>query len=312
MSARHLYRVAVLAGGDSAEREVSLRSGTSVAAALEAAGHAAELVDPAATPIDSVDWPRFDGAFIALHGGAGEDGRIQQQLETLGVPYTGSDPRASRLAMSKAQSKRQFIAAGVPTLPFAFIGEHEPLAEAARRARRLGYPVVVKPDAQGSSVGVGIAEGPEALCLALVEARAYGGQCILERLVRGREFTVAVLDDRPLPAIEIVTPEPVFSYDAKYASSLTEYRLEFALTEPLTEALVAAAVGAVRALGTAGLARVDLMLEADGRPWVLEVNTIPGMTVRSLAPLAAARAGIDMPQLCELLVQRSLVAAGAV
>lgn len=304
-------RVAVLAGGETAEREVSLRSGHSVAQALAAAGHQARLIDPADYPLGAVSWSAFDACFIALHGGAGEDGRVQHQLEHLGVPYTGSGPEASRLAMSKSAAKRRFAVHEVPTLPYEPIDEHEALHQVAARVARLGYPLVVKPDAQGSSVGVAVAHEIDQLPLALAEARCLGGACLAEPLVCGREFTVALLDDAPLPTIEIVTPERIFSYDAKYHSSLTEYRFDFQLADALRDDIQRAAVGAARALGTCGLARADVMLAADGRAMVLEVNTIPGMTPRSLAPLAASRAGIEMPELCEGLVRRCLAAAGA-
>jgi D-alanine-D-alanine ligase len=302
--------VAVLAGGDSPERDVSLRSGQSVVAALAAAGHRAALVDPVACPLAEIDWSDYDAAFVALHGGAGEDGRVQAQLESLGVAYTGSGPEASRLAMSKWASKQRLMEHGVPTPPGELFAEDAADAEVARRVACLGYPLVIKPDEQGSSVGVAIADDCVDLPRALAEARTFGGAVLAERLVRGREFTVALIDERPLPIVEIVTPERFFTYDAKYHSSLTEYRLDFALAAQERELLASAAVRTAWALGTAGLVRVDLMLAADGSPCVLELNTIPGMTVRSLAPLAAARAGIDMPELCEMLVRRCLAAAG--
>jgi D-alanine-D-alanine ligase len=303
-------RVAVLAGGDSPERDVSLRSGRSVAAALAMAAHRAELIDPAECSLEDVPWSDFDACFVALHGGAGEDGRVQQELERLGVPHTGSSPQACRLAMSKSAAKVRFAAHDVPTPEYELFAEHDSPAEVARRVAHLGYPLVVKPDAQGSSVGVAIADDCVDLPRALALARTFGGPCLAERLVAGREFTVAVLDDVPLPTIEIVSPERVFSYDAKYHSSLTEYQFDFQLPLVEREAIRDAAVAAARALGTAGLVRVDLMLAHDRSVWVLEVNAIPGMTVRSLAPLAAARAGIDMPELCEMLVRRCLAAAG--
>jgi D-alanine-D-alanine ligase len=305
-------RVAVLAGGNSAERAVSQRSGLGVVAALEAGGHRAVLVDPVEyASLSAINWSAYDACFIALHGGAGEDGRVQAELARLAVPYTGSGPDACRLAMSKLASKQRFVAEGVPTPPFVWIAADDSLASVARRVSALGYPLIVKPDDQGSSVGVAIARESGELAHALAEARTFGGGCLAEPFVRGREFTVGMLDDRALPLIEIVTPEQVFSYDAKYHSSLTEYRFDFHLAAEAGERIVQAAVGAVHALGMQGLSRVDVMLGGDDRAWVLEVNAIPGLTVRSLAPLAAARAGIDMPELCELLVRRCLTMAGA-
>lgn len=304
-------RVAVLAGGDSPERAVSLRSGRSVAAALASCGHDASLVDPAECALDEVPWSDVDACFVALHGGAGEDGRVQRELEHLGVPYTGSGVEACRLAMSKTASKERFDAHGVPTPPYELFAEHETHAEIAPRAARLGYPLVVKPDAGGSSIGVAIAHTRGQLPQALAVARTHGGVSLVESLVRGREFTVAVLDDVALPTIEIVTPEPVFSYDAKYHSSATKYRFDVRPLDALGDEIQRTAVEAARALDTSGLVRVDIMLSHDECVWVLEVNAIPGMTARSLAPLAAARAGIDMPALCEILVRRCLAATGA-
>jgi len=305
------WRVVVLSGGDSPEREVSLRSGASVAAALESAGHTATLVDPRDCPLHRVSWSDFDACFVALHGGAGEDGRVQQELERLGVPYTGSGPQASRLAMSKSASKERFLAQGVRTLPYALVDEQDDAATALGRVADLDYPLVVKPDGGGSSIGVRIVQQADELPTALTAARACGGACLIERFVEGREFTVAMIDDRPLPLVEIVTPERLFSYEAKYHSSLTECRFDFPLARNRRWEIVHAAAGAAAALGTSGLARVDLMLGRDGRAWVLEVNTLPGLTVRSLAPLAAARAGLDMPALCDLLVRRCLCTVGA-
>ncbi len=303
-------RIAVLAGGASAEREVSQRSGAGVAAALGERGHRVTLVDPAADRIADIDWDRFDVCFVALHGGAGEDGRVQAELARLEVPYTGSGPEACRLAMSKLASKQRFLAEGVPTPRYILIGADDRLAGIARRVSVLGYPLVLKPDDQGSSVGVTIARDSAELPIALAKSRRFGGSVLAEPLVIGREFTVAMLDDRPLPLIEIVSPEPGFSYDAKYNSSLTEYKFDFQLDDAARLAIDQAAVGAVRALGVTGLSRVDVMLDRQASPWVLEVNTIPGMTARSLAPLAAARAGLDMPALCDHLAKRCLAAAG--
>lgn len=300
------WRIAVLAGGDSAERAVSLRSGAAVAAALVSAGHHLSLIDPAECPLHSVDWSGFDACFIALHGGAGEDGRVQQELQNLGVPYTGSGPQACRLAMSKSASKERFLECGVPTPPYVLVEADDPDAEIAECASPLGYPLIVKPNSQGSSIGVSVAEQPDDLARAIAISRRDDPTCIAESFVRGREFTVAVLEDRALPTIEIVTPERVFSFEAKYASSLTQYRFDFDLEDGPREAIVQAAVAATRCLGTTGLVRVDLMLGHDGRVWVLEVNTIPGMTVRSLAPRAASRAGLGMAALCEQLIHQCL------
>ena len=305
-STTNSWRLAVLAGGDSAEREISLRSGAAVAEALAEAGHEAIAVDPAGRDLADIDWSAIDACFIALHGGAGEDGRVQAQLDRLGVPYTGSGPAACQLAMSKSASKERFVECRVPTPRWDVVETDVAIASARARVERLGYPLVIKPDAQGSSLGVSIVDGPEGIAGAIATAGRFDTLAIAEPQVLGREFTIAVFDERALPIVEIVTPEPVFSYEAKYASSLTEYRFDFELDTRKRVELLHAAVAATQALGTRGLARVDIMIGHDGRVWVLEVNTVPGMTPRSLAPLAAQRAGLPMAMLCEELVRQCL------
>ena len=307
--------IIVLAGGDSPERAVSLRSGSAVAAALVGAGHCVTRIDPAEMALDAVDWSNCDACFIALHGGAGEDGRVQQQLELLGVPYTGGGPEACRLAMSKSAAKQRCAAHGVPTLDWC-VTDAEDLtrgsraANVAKRVAPLGYPLIVKPDGQGSSLGIMIVSSPKELSAAIAAAERFDEQCLIEPYVAGREFTVALLDEQALPPIEIVSPERVFSYEAKYLSAATEYRFEFEMAESVRDEITQSAVAASRALGAAGLSRVDLIVDNDARVWVLELNTVPGMTARSLAPLSAARAGLDMTALCDLLVRRCLSHSG--
>lgn len=302
-------RLAVLAGGDSPERSVSLRSGAAVVEALSEAGHQPTLIDPAEQRLAQVDWSEFDACFIALHGGAGEDGRVQRTLARLGVSFTGSGPEACRLAMSKCASKERFVEHHVPTLPWAMLDAQDLTADLRARIARIGFPLVVKPDAQGSSLGVCVARAAEELPGAIAAAAEFDSIVLVEPFVQGREFTVAVLGDRALPMIEIVSPEPLFSYDAKYASVQTEYRFDFELPTRTRVELLHAAVGACRALGTRGLARVDLMVGNDAQVNVLEVNTVPGMTERSLAPLAAQRAGWPMARLCDDLVRECLFTA---
>jgi D-alanine-D-alanine ligase len=336
-------RVAVLVGGDSAERDISLASGQQVAVALALAGYEPVLIDPAEIELASVDWPAFDVCFIALHGGAGEDGRVQKLLQHWGVPYTGSGPTASRLAMNKSAAKQRFLKCGVLTLPFIGFEASQFPREAAgwpgldRReapvtANRgfgcasspghpnlleslnvlvdelnpLGYPLLIKPESQGSSLGVTIANGPNDVRRCVQMASEFDSGLIAEPLVAGREFTVSLLGREPLPMIEIVSPQPVFTYDAKYSSATTEYRFEFALPATVERQLYDAAIQAAESLGTTGLVRVDLMLDRQQRPWVLEVNTIPGMTSRSLAPRAAHAAGIDMPTLVDWMVREAV------
>ncbi len=298
-------RVAVLAGGDSPERAVSLASGRAVAAALASAGHETTCIDSAGLDLADLDWDCFEVCFIALHGGAGEDGRVQARLEKLGVAYTGSGPTASRLAMSKSASKERFLQAGVPTPPYLLLHGADVAAHAGG-CRELGYPLVIKPDSQGSSLGVGIARREEDLAARLTAALALDPFVVAERWVGPREFTVTILGRRPLPLLEIVKSDSIFSYDAKYSSSETQLRFDAGLAPDCEAAIYIAAVAAVESLGTTGLARVDLMLDERQQPWVLEINTIPGLTERSLAPRAAARAGIDMPALCDRMVRECL------
>ncbi len=299
-------RVAVLAGGDSSERQISILSGWQVVSALEAAGHEPSWIDPAATELSTISCDQFDACFIALHGGAGEDGRVQEALERMGIPFTGSGATASRLAMSKSASKERFLQAGVPTPTYALVHVSDSHDEQVARATRISHPVVVKPDSQGSSLGVGIADCPAQLEERLRESFALDPFVIIERFVRGREFTVALLDRRPLPLLEIVAAAPVFDFDAKYSSAETQYRFETGLPHAVETLLLETAVAAAAALGTRGLVRVDLMFDEQKQPWVLEVNTVPGLTARSLAPQAAERAGITMPALCTWMLHDCL------
>ena len=300
--------VAVLAGGDSAERSISRSSGIAVTAALQSAGHRPTLLDPARCRLEGVDWRRFDACFIALHGGAGEDGRIQSRLERLGMPYTGSRPAACRLAMSKSASKERFGQSGVPTAPTVLFHADEPLTEVTRRISSLTYPLVVKPDSQGSSLGVSRVRGPDDLTAAVGAARRFDSFLIAEPAIKGRELTVAILGRQSLPALEIIAEGELFDYDAKYQSPRTQYRFDTDLSADVIRRIERIAVRAAEVLETRGLVRVDLMLDQRLRPSVLEVNTIPGMTQNSLAPMAAAHAGIDMSTLCEVMLTDCQVA----
>ncbi len=300
-------RAIVLAGGQSAERDVSLSSGRCVAAALGDAGHQVTLVDPAEVDLDRFDWTAVDGCFIALHGGAGEDGRIQSRLESLGVCYTGSRPAESRLAMSKTDSKRRLIERAIPTPAFRSLSDDVPFDALLRQVAALGPRLVVKPDRQGSSLGVGFAENPSQLAVCIDCAKTYGDRLLVETEIVGRELTVAVLGRRALPVLEIIAANSFYDYQAKYHRTDTDYRFETGLSEAVLAEVQLLAVAAAEAIGTVGLVRVDLMLDRQYRPWVLELNTVPGMTDRSLAPRAAARVGIEMPELCDRLLRRCLL-----
>lgn len=308
MGEKHLepLNVAVLAGGQSAERDVSLASGQEVLRALSERGHRAELFDPLQQPLDSLSLEQSDVCFIALHGGSGEDGRLQRELQRRAVAYTGSDPAASRLAMSKSASKERFFACGVPTLPYFLYHITDPFEKLAESVAAVGYPVVVKPDNQGSSLGVSIANNAQELAAAVSASSRFAAEILVELHVAGREFTVAVLDRRPLPLLEIITPEPLFDYHAKYRSRRTVHQFDSLWPEEKAAQLQHTAVAAAATLETRGLVRVDLLLDPSGCPWVLEVNTVPGMTRTSLAPKAAAHAGLGMPELCDWMLADAL------
>jgi D-alanine-D-alanine ligase len=251
--------------------------------------------------LTDIPWTTFEACFLALHGGAGEDGRIQAELETLGVPYTGSRPYASRRAMSKSATKERLFQANLPTLNYALVCRDDAPADWHAAAASLGYPLVAKPDSQGSSLGVSIVRGPAALTAAITQAGALDPFILLEPHITGRELTISVLEGRALPVLEIASHHEVFDYEAKYSAGGARH------TFPNDCRFVAeVAAQAYAALGLAGLARVDVMLEADALPWILEANTIPGLTEHSLAPKAARRAGLDMPALCEAMLAAAL------
>lgn len=307
-------RVLVLHGGDSPERDVSLASGARAAEALTEAGHRVRLVDPAVVPLEAMDFAAIDVCFLALHGGSGEDGRMQRRLERLGVAYTGSGPAASRAAMRKSSAKRLFQRADLPTPPWRrvearahgdcrVVALHGPVTE---EIAALGFPVVVKPDSQGSSLGVGVARSMAELGALVAEAAGYGRVVLVERFIAGREMTVTVLGRQALPIIEIVPPGGVFDYHAKYYDVAVKYHLDPDLPPMKVDEIQRTALAATEALGTAGLARVDLMLDRREQPWVLEVNTLPGLTDHSLAPMAAAAAGWSMPALCDWMVRDAM------
>jgi D-alanine-D-alanine ligase len=299
-------RVAVLMGGDSTEREVSLRSGAAVVEALTSLGHRVSIVDPSQTRLAGVDWPRFDIAFLALHGRFGEDGQIQSLFESWGVPFTGSDAAAARLSFSKSAAKERFAACGVPTPEYVLIHESDSPAQLQRAADQIGYPLVVKPDASGSSLGVSIITSPDQLSPACVACFDEGPFGLLERMISGSEWTLGVIDDERLPLIRIDARRPFYDFTAKYDDDGTGYQLEADLPESTRGRISSAAAGAAAAVGTCGIARVDVRLDDEQRPWVLEVNSIPGFTDHSLVPKAAAHAGIAFAQLCERAIESGL------
>lgn len=285
--------VGVLMGGRSAEREVSLRTGAAVLAALQRLGERAVAIDAGAKLPRALARHGVDVAFIALHGRGGEDGTVQGLLEHLDIPYTGSGVLASALAMDKKQSKLIFRAQGIPTPDF------EVFARGARgaRLRRLSLPVVVKPIREGSSVGVRIVRARGRLGAALREAFRFDPEALAEAFVSGRDLTVGVLDDRALAIVEVRPVSGFYSFYNKYKTGRAEYFVPAPLTARQTARVRELALAAHRALGCRGASRVDFRLDERGRATVLEVNTIPGMTETSLLPKSAAAAGIGFDEL---------------
>lgn len=301
-------RVAVMLGGDSSEREVSLDTGTAVLKALRSKGVDAHGWDPAEKSLTDFAGAGFDRVWIALHGPGGEDGALQGALQWLRIPYTGSGVMASAIAMDKVRSKHLFVATGIPTPEFAVIRTQN---DASIGADSIDFPLIVKPSGQGSSVGMSKvferAELRDAVDLAL----RYGDIALLERCINGDEFTVGVLQGRALPSIRIVTPRVFYDYQAKYKSDLTEYICPGTANDAEEQRYADLAVAAFNELGCTGWGRVDFMTGADGQPLVLEVNTVPGMTSHSLVPMAARADGIDFEELCWRILETSFVSEEA-
>jgi len=285
--------VAVVMGGVSAERDISLRSGAAAVAGLRACGYdvtALDLQDQCLRLPAGVE-----AVFLALHGTFGEDGTIQQQLDLCGVPFTGSGAEASRLAMDKAASKAVWESLGIPTAPFCVVVPGEPVT--------LALPVVVKPVSQGSSIGVHLVRARASLGQALADAFQYDQRVMVEAYIPGRELTVGILDDMALPVVEIVAPDGWYGFGAKYTAGQTRYVVPAELGDVDTRQLQDIALAAFRSLGCVGFGRVDFRLPPDGLPMVLEVNTIPGLTETSLLPKAAAAAGFPFAALCGRIME---------
>jgi D-alanine-D-alanine ligase len=294
-------KIAVLMGGPSAEREVSLKSGTAVANALATTG--AKIV-PIDIPETTFSIPTdVDATFVALHGTFGEDGTLQRMLEDGGIAYTGSGPEASARAFDKIAAKMEFHATGIPTPKHeVFDRAHPDLS----RLALLGFPLVVKPSRQGSSVGVSIVQHKTDLEEACQIAWRYDDRLLVEQFIAGRELTVGIFGGHALPVIEIHPKHDFFTYEAKYTKGQTEYLVPAPLDKNIEAEVKMLALRAHDCLGCRDLARVDLILTENGELFVLEVNTIPGFTETSLVPQAARAAGIEFPDLCARLVQMAL------
>lgn len=287
--------ITVMLGGPSAEREVSLHSGAAVAKALRSLGHTVAELDPV-TPHWKLPEPT-DLVFLALHGSYGEDGTVQRQLEDLGVPYTGCDPESSRVAFDKVLTKERCLAAGVPTARYVVF--RSPTAPFPADWKT---PVVLKPVRQGSSVGLQMVDDPRDFPRALAESLRYDTEVLMEERIIGRETTVGILEDKPLPIAEIRVKQGPFDYKNKYTPGAADHFCPADFDFASTARIQAAALGAFRAVGGRDYGRVDVMVRADNSPVVLEVNTLPGMTATSILPEAAAAAGLNYPALCQRMV----------
>ncbi|MCX5713687.1 MAG: D-alanine--D-alanine ligase [Candidatus Omnitrophica bacterium] len=299
-------KIGVLMGGPSAEREISLKSGKAIFKALLERGINVEAIDITTDSIkENAQLLRsrgIDCAFLALHGCFGEDGQIQGILEGVGIAYTGSGVLASRLAMDKIASRRIFEQKGLNVPRYKVLEKNVPKARFALE-EDFSFPLVVKPASNGSSIGLSIVDGEGSFSDAIENAFNFDRKIIIEEYLRGREVTVGILDERPLPVIEVIPKRRFFDFEAKYQSGLTEYVVPAELEFSVARAAQDAAQRAHKLLGCSGCSRVDIILNKDSIPFILEVNTIPGFTATSLLPKAAGAAGIDFGQLCIRLIE---------
>jgi len=291
----HFGKVAVLLGGRSAEREISLMSGGGVLKALRAKGVDAHAFDPAERDLFELKREGFARCFIALHGRGGEDGTLQGALEVLGVPYTGSGVLGSALAMDKVRAKLVWQASDLPTPDYELL---DGAGDMRGVAGRLGLPLIVKPANEGSSIGITKVRAAVDLEEAFALAVNYDSAVIAEKCIEGPEYTASIVGDKALPLIRIEAPQGNYDYQNKYFTDDTKYICPCDLPASKEEALKALALDSFKALGCAGWGRVDLMLDAKGDPWLLEANTSPGMTGHSLVPMAARAVGISYEDLC--------------
>jgi D-alanine-D-alanine ligase len=301
---REFGRVAVLFGGDSSEREISLLSGNAVLEGLKRRGVDAHAFDPRDAALATLISEGFERVWIALHGPGGEDGTLQGALEYLGVPYTGSGVMGSAIAMDKLRTKRLALAVGVPTADFVVLRD---AADFEPAVQRLKLPLIVKPASQGSSVGMTKVERAADLPAAYAAAAQFETLVFAEPWITGKEYTVAILNDRALPSIRIETPKTFYDYEAKYFRDDTRYFCPAGLDPSVEEHLAQLAVAAFEACGASGWGRADFMMDGAGRPQLLEINTIPGMTSHSLVPMAARAIGVDFDELVWRVLETSFV-----
>ena len=295
-------KVAVLLGGRSAEREVSLKSGHAVLDALRRRGVDAHPVDPQTEPLERLVGGGFQRAFIVLHGRGGEDGTMQGALETIGLPYTGSGVLGSALGMDKYRCKLLWRACGLPTADFTLLRSAADLAA----AEALGFPLMIKPAREGSSIGMAKVEDRSGLAAAFAEAAGFDALVLAERWIRGAEYTCAVLGTKALPLIKLETPRAFYDYEAKYRSDSTRYLCPCGLSPADEAQMQDLALEAFRSVGAAGWGRVDIMVEPELGPQLLEINTVPGMTDHSLVPMAARASGLGFDDLVWNILETTL------
>ncbi|AIN62096.1 D-alanine--D-alanine ligase [Pseudomonas soli] len=300
-------RVAVLYGGKSAEREVSLKSGKAVIEALTSAGVDVVAIDVGDDLLTRLQSEKIDRAFIILHGRGGEDGSMQGLLECLGIPYTGSGILASALAMDKLRTKQVWQSLGIPTPRHAVLASEQDCVAASAE---LGFPLIVKPAHEGSSIGMAKVSSEQELVAAWKDAANYDSQVLVEQWIHGPEFTIAVLRGQVLPPIALGTPHVFYDYDAKYIANDTQYRIPCGLDSVKEQELIDLTARACDAVGIEGWGRLDVMQDEQGRFWLLEVNTAPGMTDHSLVPMAARAAGLDFQQLVLAILADSVATRG--
>ena len=297
-------KVGVLLGGRSAEREVSLISGKAVLAALQRSGVDAHAFDPSERSLGELAEQRFDRVFIALHGRFGEDGTIQGVLEYLGIPYTGSGVAASAIAMDKWRTKLLWLQSGLPTPPYALLTGD---SDFDAIVRQLGTPIFVKPANEGSSIGIGKANNAAELKSAYQNAARFDSVVLAERFIAGMEVQIPILGDQALPSIHIETPREFYDYEAKYLADDTRYNCPSGLPAAQERELAELTLRAFKVLGCRGWGRADLMVDAKGNAYLLEMNTIPGMTDHSLVPMGARAAGISFDQLVLKILEQARV-----
>ena len=305
MQAEKFGKVAVLMGGNSAEREVSLNSGQAVLDGLLRKGVNAHGIDAGRDVLQQLVDGGYDRVFIVLHGRGGEDGVIQGGLETLGLPYTGSGVQGSSLGMDKYRCKLLWSALSLPTPGYLMIDSEADL----KAASELGFPLMVKPVHEGSSIGMAKVNNPEELHTAWNAAREYDGQVMVERWITGQEFTASILNDQALPLIRLETPHTFYDYEAKYSSDSTSYHCPCGLDDAKEQELQTLALKAFHAVGASGWGRVDIMMDEEKRPYLIEVNTVPGMTDHSLVPMAAKQHGVDFDELVWQILSSTLESA---